>query len=65
MKAISAARNGLDITGYVRGIAERFTKALDGGVEAGVEVHKSVGNPKSGLKLLASDEAAGFLQELE
>ncbi len=62
-KAVAAAWESLDVARVVGGIVEGFAKLIHGGVQAVIEVHKSIGGPDTGAQLLAGDHPAGALQE--
>jgi hypothetical protein len=62
-KTIAAAWERFDVAGIVRGIAERFTEAHDGGIQAVVEINESVTGPEALLQFLASDHFAAMFEK--
>jgi hypothetical protein len=62
-QAITAAREGFDKAGVFGGITEGVAQALDGGVQAVVEVHKGVGRPKTAVQFLSRNDFTRTLQE--
>ena len=62
-EAIAAARESLNIARLVRGIAQGFTKLVDGSIEAMAEVHESVVGPDASTKLVARNELARAVEE--
>jgi hypothetical protein len=62
-KAVAAARERLDPTRAVGGVVESVAEAIDGGVEAMLEIDKGVRGPKQGAELLASDKVTRVVQQ--
>jgi len=62
-ETISAAGQGLNVFGVLRGIAQHFANPGDGIVQAVVEIDEGVSRPELTPQLLASDEAASTLQQ--
>ncbi len=62
-EAVAALGKGLDEPRLLVIVAERSSQLLDSGVEAVIEIHKSVAGPKPFHELLAGDDFAGMLQE--
>jgi hypothetical protein len=68
-EAVAATSNGFHKAGTLGGVAQGLTDFADRFVETVVEIHESVREPEFFLKLLASYDLAGVLdqhrQELE
>jgi hypothetical protein len=62
-KPIPATRKGLDILRRFSGVPQSFPQALDGIVDAVVEVNKRVGGPYPPLKFLTRGNFTGLLQQ--
>jgi len=62
-EAVSATSNGFYKAGTLRGVAEGFANFADRFVEPVVEIHESVRGPEFFLKLLASYDLAGVLEQ--
>ena len=64
-KAVAEFRHSFYEQGNFGGILEYFTEPLDDGIEAGVEIHKSIGRPNGEAEFFAGDRLAGVLKEFE
>ena len=62
-EAVTALGKGLDPTRAIRGIMQSIAQAIDGGIQAMLEIDKSVRGPEQRAKLFASDEVARVVQE--
>src|SRR5882724_3483559 len=62
-QAITAAREGFNKTGVFGGIPEGIAQALDGGVQAMIEVYKGIGRPKPAVHFLPGNNFTGTLKE--
>src|SRR6266851_5308901 len=62
-EAVAAASNGFHKAGTLGGVAEGLTDFADRFVEPVVEIHESVRGPEFFLKLLASYDLAGVLEQ--
>ena len=60
-EAIAPPRKGFDETRLVGVVAQSVPQLFDGGVQAVVEVHKSIRGPESFLELFPGDNLAGLL----
>ena len=52
-EAVAEFRHRFDEERALGGISQDFTQALDNSVQAGIEVNKGVGGPKSGTEFFA------------
>ena len=64
-QAVAVAGKGLDVAGRAGGVAQRFAQALDGGVEAPLEVDVGVGRPQPLAEFLAAHDLARASDERE
>jgi hypothetical protein len=62
-QAITTAREGFNKTGVFGGITEGIAQALDGGVQAMIEIYKRVGGPKPAAQFLPRNDFTGTLEE--
>src|SRR5437016_8695099 len=62
-KAVAAARESFDEARIFGGIAQGVAQALDGGIQAVIEVHESVRRPKLAAQLFPGDHLAGLLEK--
>ena len=62
-EAVAAPRQSLDVAGFVGRLAQRVAQLLDGAVQAGVEINKSVAGPKLLVQFLACHDLAGMLEQ--
>src|ERR1700730_10032922 len=62
-EAVAAPSEGFDENGSFRGVAQGIAQALDGGVEAVIEIDEGFGRPEFAMQLLASDAFAGPLEQ--
>ena len=64
-KAIAEFRHGFDKLGNFRGISENFAQTFHDGVEAGIEIHKSVGRPNRQTKFFAGNQFAWTVEKFK
>src|SRR5581483_6386413 len=64
-KAVATAGEGLDKTRTRRGVAQGLPQFVDDGVEAVVEVNKSIGRPQPLADFFAGDQISRALQQHE
>jgi hypothetical protein len=62
-EAVSATRNGFHIAGTLGGVAEGLADFANCFIESVVEIDEGVRRPKFFLKLLASYDLAGMLEQ--
>src|SRR5262249_29756463 len=62
-KAISAAGNGLDEDGILGRVTQSVAHALDGRVEAVVEVNEGISRPQAIAQIVASDDLSRLFQK--
>src|SRR5882762_5979018 len=60
-KAVAATRESFDEARIFSGITQGVAQALDGGIQAVIEVHESVRRPQPASQLLPGDHLAGLL----
>lgn len=63
-ETVPTAGNCLNENGSICGVSQYFTQTLDGCVQAGIEIDKSVRRPKRRMKIFARHNRSGALQQL-
>jgi hypothetical protein len=63
-KAVSAARDGLDIARPVGIVEKCLAQALDSAVQPVVEINESVGGPEAFAQKVACDQFTRMLEEV-
>ena len=62
-KAVTPPGDGLNKTRVLRAVSQCVPKPADGGIEAVIEIDKSVGGPQTGPQLVPRDHLAGPFQQ--
>jgi len=62
-EAVSAPRERFHETGILGGVAQGVAQALDGRVQAMIEVYKRIGWPQAGVKIFPGNNFTGTLEK--
>ena len=62
-EAVAAPRQSLDVAGFLGRIGQDVAQLLDGAVQTGIEVNKSVCRPEFLTEFLARNYVAGMLEQ--